>query len=95
MHCFTKPEKIKMTGIKDQIREAVRSLIAIGICPETTDIVQQSKVNKSAILWKRKWSLNRLLIQILEHANLAWYLSCLAKFSRTENMTQFKAFIHN
>ena len=50
MHCFTKPEKIKMTGIKDQIREAVRSLIAIGICPETTDIVQQSKVNKSAIL---------------------------------------------
>lgn len=50
MHCFTKPEKIKITGIKDQIREAVRSLIAIGICPETTDIVQQSKVNNSAIL---------------------------------------------
>lgn len=46
MHCFTKPEMVKISGTKNQMREAVRSLLAAGICPEITDIVQQSKVLK-------------------------------------------------
>lgn len=44
MHCYTKPERI--SHISNQVFEAVRSLIAAGISPETTNFVQQSKVFK-------------------------------------------------
>lgn len=42
MHCFTKPEKSNM--INNQVNELVRGLLATGINPKDTFIVQQSKV---------------------------------------------------
>lgn len=44
MHCFTKPQKI--ANISQNIIDATRSLLASGINPEFTNIVQQSKVNE-------------------------------------------------
>lgn len=43
MHCYTKPEKA--THVSVNVIDAARSLLAAGIDPETTHIVQQSKVN--------------------------------------------------
>jgi len=47
MHCYTKPERI--TDVSNQVLEAVRSLMAAGINPETTIFVQQSRVFKILI----------------------------------------------
>lgn len=43
LHCFTKPEN--GSDLRTQILEIVRSLLALGVNPETTAIVQQSKVS--------------------------------------------------
>ena len=42
MHCYTKPEKA--SNVSRNVIDAVRSLLAAGIDPETTHVVQQSKV---------------------------------------------------
>lgn len=42
MHCYTKPEKAN--NINQNVHDAVRSLLAAGVDPERTHIVQQSKV---------------------------------------------------
>ena len=42
MHCYTKPEKV--SNVSRFVIEAARSLLAAGVDPETTHIVQQSKV---------------------------------------------------
>lgn len=42
MHCYTKPDRI--ADVKNQVLEAVRSLIAAGINPNTTNFVRQSRV---------------------------------------------------
>lgn len=43
MHCYTKPEMA--SNISRNVIDAARSLLAAGVDPETTHIVQQSKVN--------------------------------------------------
>lgn len=45
MHCYTKPENV--LRVHENVLEAARSLLAAGINPETTHIVQQSKVLSS------------------------------------------------
>lgn len=42
MHCYTKPENI--SNPDQNVFDAVRSLLAAGVNPDTTHIVQQSKV---------------------------------------------------
>ena len=44
MHCYTKPERITDVSNQVFVFEAVRSLLAAGINPESTYFVQQSKV---------------------------------------------------
>jgi tryptophanyl-tRNA synthetase len=43
MHCYTKPERI--SNVSHNVKDAVRSLLAAGVDPSRTHIVQQSKVN--------------------------------------------------
>lgn len=43
MHCYTKPEKA--SNVSRHVIDAARSLLAAGVDPETTHIVQQSKVS--------------------------------------------------
>jgi tryptophanyl-tRNA synthetase len=42
MHCYTKPKRI--SNVSNQVFEAVRSLLAAGVNPETTIFVRQSRV---------------------------------------------------
>lgn len=42
MHCYTKPGNVR--NVNSNVYEAVRTLLAAGIDPKNTDIVQQSKV---------------------------------------------------